>query len=139
MKKALPTILIGVIAITLFDILGSIASRQMNFNYSYLGAISFGIYIITAFIIAKRTNKKTAIISTGLLGFYDATIGWKLSMLLQANTGDRKVDITPTVLIITIILVTLYGAIIGLLGWWLSTKTSLGKRPQSTQRENTNR
>ncbi len=127
MKKALPTIFIGLIAITLFDILGSISSRQMNFSYSYLGPISFTIYVATAFVIAKRAGKKAAIIGSGLLGMYDATVGWKLSIFFQANTGDQKIEITPTILITTIILVTLYGTILGFLGWWLSTKISQAK------------
>lgn len=139
MKRALPIILIGVIAVTIFDTLGSIASKQMNFNYSYLGPISFLIYLTIAFVVAKRTNRITAIISTGLLGLYDAIVGWKLSMLLQANTGERKIEITSAILIITVILVTLYGAIIGFFGWWLSTKMSRAKRLQQTTEENTNR
>ena len=120
-------IFIGLIAVTLFDILGSIASRQMNFSYSYLGIISFIIYVAIAFVIAKRAGKKTAVISTGLLGLYDATVGWKLSLFFQANTGDQKIDITPTILVTTIMLVTLYGAMIGFVGWWLSTKISQPK------------
>ncbi|MXV53351.1 hypothetical protein GS399_20520 [Pedobacter sp. HMF7647] len=127
MKKALPTILIGFIAITLFDVLGSITSRQMNFSYSYLGPISFLIYIATAFVIARRTDKKIAIISTALLGLYDATVGWKLSIFLQANTGYQKIEFTKFVFLATVIFVTLYGAILGFLGWWLSSKISRTK------------
>jgi fructose-specific phosphotransferase system IIC component len=127
MKKALPTLLIGIAAVTLLDSLGAIASRQMNFNYSYLSVISFIIYVAIAFAIARRTDKKTAIISAGLLGLYDATVGWKLSMLLQANTGNMTVEITPTVLITTAIFMALFAALLGLLGWWLSTKFSQTK------------
>lgn len=127
MKKALPTLLIGVVAVTILDSLGAIASRQMGFNYSYLSIISFIIYVAIAFVIAKRTDKKTAIISAGLLGLYDATVGWKLSMLLQANTGSMTVEITPSVLITTAIFMTLFAALLGLLGWWLSTKFSQTK------------
>lgn len=127
MKKALPTLLIGVVAVTLLDSLGAIASRQMAFNYSYLSVISFIIYVAIAFFIARRTDKKTAIIYVGLLGLYDATIGWKLSMLLQENTGNMTVEITSTVLITTAIFMTLFAALLGLLGWWLSTKFSQTK------------
>ncbi len=122
MKRVLPTILISAIAITLFDILGAIASRQLNFSYSYLSPISFAIYFAFAFVMAKRTDKKTTIISTGLLGLFDATIGWKISMLLQANTADLKMEITPTAFIMTLIFMTLFAALLGFVGWWLSTK-----------------
>jgi hypothetical protein len=127
MKKALPTLLIGIVAITLLDCLGAIASRQMRFNYSYLSVITFIIYVAVAYVIAKRTDRKTTIIATGLLGLFDATIGWKLSMLLNANTGSMAVEITPTVLITTATFMTLFAALLGLLGWWLSTKFSQPK------------
>jgi len=127
MRRELKIIFIGLIAVTIFDVLGSIASRQMNFSYSYLGPISFIIYVATAFVIAKRAGKKAAIIGTASVGMYDATVGWKLSIFFHANTGGQKFEITPTILVTTIILVTLYGAIIGFLGWWLSTKISQAK------------
>lgn len=126
-KKALSTNLIALFAITLFDILGAIVSRKMNFNYAYLGPISFMIYFATAFFIAKQAGKKTAIISVGLLGLFDATVGWKLSIIFQANTGNLNPEITPAILVTTIVFVTLYGALIGLAGWWLSTKVSREK------------
>jgi ascorbate-specific PTS system EIIC-type component UlaA len=122
MKKILPILLIGVAAVTLLDSLGAIASRQMSFNYSSLSVISSIIYVAIAFVIAKRTDKKTAIILTGFLGLYDATVGWKLSILLQANTGSMTVAITPIILVTTAVFMTLYAALHGFLGWWLSTK-----------------
>ena len=128
MKKALPTILIGFLLIMILDCLGSITSRQMNFNYGYLLPFSFTIYTAIPFVIAKRVGKKNAIISGGLLGLFDATIGWKLSMLLQTNTGNRILNITPVVLITTIIFVTLTGTLFGLLGSWLAFKFSINKK-----------
>ena len=128
MKKALPTILIGFILIIILDCLGSIASRQMNFNYSYLLPFSFTIYTAIPFFIAKNVDGKTAIISGGLLGLFDSTIGWKLSMLLQANTGNAILVITPVVLITTIIFVTITSTLLGVLGSWLALKLSLNKK-----------
>jgi hypothetical protein len=122
MKKAFPAFFIGLVAITLLDSLGAIASGQMSFNYSYLSLISFLIYFVIAFIIARQTDKKTTIVSTSVLGLYDATVGWKLSMILQANSGGMTVKITPVVLITTVVFMTLFAALLGLLGWGLLTK-----------------
>jgi hypothetical protein len=122
MKKALPTIFIGVLAITVFDILGSIASRQMNFDFSYLSPISFILYVSIAFVVARRTDKKTAVITAGLLGLFEATVGWKLSLLLHPNFGNKRTEFTPAIFAATIVVVTLLAGLLGLLGWWLSTK-----------------
>ena len=123
MKKALSTILIGFLLIVLIDSIGSIVSRKMNFNYGYLFLFSSAIYIAIPFLIRKRVDKKAAIISAALLGLFDATIGWKISILLKANTGSTKLEIiTPAVFIITIIFVTLTSTLFGLFGSWLASK-----------------
>ena len=128
MKKALPTIITGFLLITLLDILGSIASRQMNFNYGYLLPFSFLIYTFIPFIIAKNFDKKTGIISAGLLGLFDATIGWEFSMLLQANTGSSRLNITPAVFIMNILFMILISTLLGLLGSWLALSSSMNRK-----------
>lgn len=124
MKKTLSIFLIGILAVTLLDSIGAIASRQLSFNYSLLSVVSFIIYVGFAFFLARQSDKKTTIILTGLLGLFDATIGWKLSELLGANTGENKIEITTTILITTAIFMTLFASLLGLLGWWLSKKNS---------------
>jgi len=124
MKNKLSIFLVGILAVTLLDSLGAIASRQLNFNYSLLSVVSFIVYVGFAFFLARQTDKKTTIILTGLLGLLDATIGWKLSELLGANTGETKIEITTTILITTAIFMTLFASLLGLLGWWFSKKLS---------------
>lgn len=124
MKKTLSIFLVGILAVTLLDSLGAIASRQLSFNYSLLSIVSFVVYVGFAFFLARQSDKKTTIILTGLLGLFDATIGWKLSELLGANTGENKIEITTTILITTAIFMTLFASLLGLLGWWLSKKIS---------------
>lgn len=124
MKNKLSILLIGILAITLLDSLGAIASKHLNFNYSLLSVVSFIIYVGFAFFLARQTDKRTTIILTGLLGLFDATIGWKLSELLGANTGENKVEITTTILITTAVFMTAFASLLGLLGWWLSKKNS---------------
>ena len=128
MKKLLPELLLGCALITLIDIVGSIASKQVNFNYSNLSPISFIIYTVISFLIAKRSDRKSAIVSGGFLGLFDATVGLKLSMALQANTGDFDMSsITLPVYLGTVIFMILIGSLFGLLGYWLSTKISTNK------------
>jgi len=61
-------------------------------------------------------------ISTGVLGLFDATVGLKLSMQLHANIGNQKVELTPTLFITTAIFMSLFAVLHELLGWWLSTQ-----------------
>src|SRR5690606_27766354 len=109
---------------TLLDSLGAIASRQLNFNYSLLSVVSFFVYVGFAFFLARQADKKTTIILTGFLGLFDTTIGWKLSEMLGANTGESNIEITATIMITTAIFMTLFASLLGLLGWWLSKKFS---------------
>ncbi len=124
MKKPLSIFLVGISAVTLLDSLGAIASRQLNFNYSLLSFVSFIFYVGFAFFLTRQADKKTTIVLTGLLGLFDATIGWKLSELLGANTAENKIEITTTILITTAIFMTIFASLLGLLGWWLSKKIS---------------
>jgi len=124
MKKPLSIFLAGILAVTLLDSLGAMASRQLSFNYSLLSVVSFIVYIGFAFLLTKQADKKTTIILTGLLGLFDSTIGWNLSELLGANTGENNIEITTTILITTAIFMTLFASLLGLLGWWLSKKFS---------------
>lgn len=124
MKKPLSIFLAGILAVTLLDSLGAIASKQLSFNYSLFSIVSFIVYIGFAFLLKRQADKKTTIILTGLLGLFDATIGWKLSELLRANTAENNIEITTTILITTAIFMTLFASLLGLLGWWLSKKFS---------------
>lgn len=124
MKKPLSIFLVGILAVTILDTFGAIASRQLNFNYSLLSVVSFFVYVGFAFFLARQADKKTTIILTGLLGLFDATIGWKLSEMLGANTGESNIEITTTIMITTAIFMTIFASLLGLFGWWLSKKFS---------------
>jgi len=112
MKEALYITLMGLFLIIALDILGSIASRQFGFKYSYLAPLSFAIYIFISFLITKNIDWKTALFVTAFLGTFDATRGWKLSIFFKANT-EIKYEITiPNV--ISMVFVTIIFGIIGL-------------------------
>jgi heme/copper-type cytochrome/quinol oxidase subunit 4 len=121
MKKFLTTLIIGFAVIALFDTVGSISSRLLNFNYGNLSLISIIIYTVIPFLIAKRAGMKSAIIAGGLLGLFDVTVGLRLSMSLKANTGDYDMHaMTTLVYIVLVIFMTLLGSIFGLFGYLIS-------------------
>lgn len=104
------------LSIGLFDVVSSIASTQFNFNYSFLAAISFIIYGTFGFIATKEKSLKTGVLIAAAIGLFDSTAGWKISILLHANTGNIKNDPTTAIWIGTIIFVTGLAALCGLIG-----------------------
>jgi len=117
MKPEYKILLIGILAIILLDGLGSIASKQLGFKYTSLAALSFIIYAVVGFFATKQRDLKTGVLTAAATGLFDATIGWKISMMLGVNAG---VDVTPLLWFITIIFVTGSAAVCGLVGGWLT-------------------
>jgi lipopolysaccharide export LptBFGC system permease protein LptF len=126
MKREYKIVLIGWLTIGLFDALGSIASKQFNFNYTLLVTISFIIYCAFGFWGTKEKTIGTRALIAAAIGFFDSTIGWEISMLFKANTGNLKNDPSIGVWIITIIFVTGLAALCGLAGGGLA---KIMKRP----------
>jgi hypothetical protein len=120
LKKEIKILLTGCLIIALFDTIGAIASRHLTFNYTLLAAVSFLIYAVFGFIATRFNNIKSGALTAAAIGFFDSTIGWKMAMLLKANTGSIKNDPSVPVWIITIILVTAFAAICGFIGGGLS-------------------
>ena len=79
--------LAGILLVTIIDVLGSIASRKLDFNYGYLTPLSLGIYMLVGYQVSKEYGLIYAVISTCIVGVFDATAGWQLSAALKANTG----------------------------------------------------
>src|SRR5687768_12347733 len=116
MKSEHKILLIGIIAVGLLDTLGSIVSRQLDFNYSHLSFISFIIYGTTSFFTTRIKNLKTGGLYGMILGLFDSTIGLKISLLLNANTGDSNYEITTAVWIFVVVFMMATGALVGLIG-----------------------
>ena len=120
MEKEYKILVIGVVIIGLLDAVGSIASRKFDFNYSLLAPVIFIIYATVGFLATHKKNLRTGVLIASAAGFFDSTVGWKISMLLHANTGSVKIDPTVTIWVITIILITGLAAMCGLIGGGLA-------------------
>jgi hypothetical protein len=72
-------------------------------------------------LVAQFHTRKTTIWYTVILGLFDATIGWKISMLIGANTG-MTIEVTPAVFLFVVLCVAFFASLSGLIGWWLSWK-----------------
>lgn len=120
MKKEHKILLGGLIAVVLLDTLGSIASRQLDFNYSLLSFVSFVIYGTTCFLATRTKDLKTGVLYGMILGFFDSTIGLQISLFLDANTGDSSYEMTTVLWIFTVVFMIGFGALCGLIGGGLT-------------------
>jgi hypothetical protein len=114
MNQKYKILLFGMLAVTLLDALGSLASRAFHFNYSILAPVSYVIYGTTAFIAARKHGFGTGVLFAAILGFFDASVGLAISTFLKADTGRLPIAITPAIWIIVALFNTALGALIGL-------------------------
>ena len=82
--------LFGLIAVTILDGLGAIASRRLNFSYGRLALASFFIYGAIGYIGAGMIDTMAGITLTGLVALYDAVVGFRICMALDANWGELQ-------------------------------------------------
>jgi hypothetical protein len=115
MKKQYEILVVGVLAVGLLDTIGSVASRLLDFHYSFLSPVSFLIYGTTSFFAARSKDLKTGALFGAILGLFDSTIGLTISILLGANTGDYS-QLTAILWVVTVIVMTGVGALVGLIG-----------------------
>jgi hypothetical protein len=83
--SSLPYIVGALLSVTLIDTVGAVASRRLNFNYGYLTVLSLSVYTVLGYCIASKAGLNMVFIASLLVGFYDATVGFKLSKTLKAN------------------------------------------------------
>lgn len=83
-------IAMGILVVTLIDVVGSITSRKWNYNYAYLSPLSFMVYTMIGYYVSSMTSLSLALMTGSLVAVYDGTIGWRLALLLNANMGPQK-------------------------------------------------
>jgi len=77
-------------AVTLIDVLGSISSRSLKYEYVKLTPVSFLAYGLIGFFGHNVISLSWVLIIAALTGIYDGTFGWHLSIILKANFGERE-------------------------------------------------
>lgn len=82
--------LFGVIAVTILDGLGAIASRKLDFSYGRLAIFSFLIYGVIGYVGAGMLDTMAGITLAGLVALYDAVIGFRICTALDANWGELQ-------------------------------------------------
>ncbi|WP_132724437.1 hypothetical protein [Tenacibaculum sp. M341] len=96
--ESLIVILIGFVIIAVFDILGSILSRVLGFEYVWLTFGSFIIYGMLSLYLQKYDGLSIALLGSFLIGLFDGSIGLLIADKLKANIREEDkavIKITP--------------------------------------------
>lgn len=110
----------GLAAVTLIDTAGAVLSRVLQFRYTYLSALSFLVYIGIGFWGTKFLNPNSAITTAIVVGVYDATVGFRMSIRLKANIGITQEEVKKVSGIYSIVVMVILAVFFSTIGYALS-------------------
>ncbi len=99
-------IVTGILAITFIDVVGSIASRRLNFDYGWFAILSIIVYSYIGYYMAIKASFEITLVAALIVGIYDAIVGHKISQKLKATvrmTDEEKEVFTPALRLTTMI------------------------------------
>lgn len=111
-------ILTGCLVVAIFDALGSMLSRQLNFNYAWLTVGSVIIYALFSVSVANMSSSTLGVLTGGILGVFDSTVGMLIGQKLQANAGNNQ-NIKLEVTLKMMLGMACFGLIVGLISIYL--------------------
>ena len=83
-------LLIGGIAVLLFDALGSIASRKLDFSFRKLSILSLFLQLSITAYAAYQIDTMAAISIGGLIALIDAVLGYKITLSLDPKLSEEE-------------------------------------------------
>jgi len=99
----------GLAGALFITIIGSILSRRLNFHYSWFSILSIILYASAGIAASESNSSLEPSIFGGIIGLFDGTVCWKLSMILKANTGKKTMD---AINLKTVLAVTIFGGLV---------------------------
>jgi hypothetical protein len=115
------TVVVGALAVLVFDTVGSFASRRFGFAYSRLAPGSFLLYLLVGLATARTGSLGAAAIAGVIVALVEATVGWAISWCIgPGRLADEHA--TTTRIVGTVATVAITGAFFGMAGgvvWWI--------------------
>lgn len=111
--------LLGAAAIVAFDLLASLAAREIGFSYARASIGSYIIYFAIGFFAARASGAsplRAAAIAGAAGGAIDATIGWAVSWIVGPGRLPHGAQLTVSRWLIVAIFVTVLAACLATLG-----------------------
>lgn len=116
MHRTTKIVLLSGLAVLLLDTIGSITSQLLSYPYGCLAPVSFLIYAIAGFLVAKNGSVWISPLAGGIAGLVDATLGWAISDWILGAARLAAGQSAAGALMITVISAVAIGAIAGLIG-----------------------
>ena len=110
----------GVLAVVLFDAVGSLAAKRFGFAYSLLIPGSLLIYGAVAAMVARRRDWVVGLLAATLLAFTDVTLGWAVSWLI--GPGKPEAGLTPMTVLGAAMTAFVFGGLAGGVGAWIGVR-----------------
>ncbi len=110
-------VVFGAVAVIVFDVLASFASRRFGFNYADASVGSFFIYVGIGFLAGRASPLvpiRRAASAAAIAGILDTSVGWALSSVIGA--GQVPVGITFDLWLATAFFGTCLAALVGTIG-----------------------
>lgn len=105
----------GAIAVVVLDVTAAIASRMLDFPYTWAAWGSYLVYGTTGYFVGRQFSVARAAIAGVVLGLVDATLGWAAASALKANYTPIP-ELTPIMWLLIAINVVIGSAIIATIG-----------------------
>ena len=115
-----PIVGAGVVAVLLFDALGSFAAQRFGFSYALLTPGSLLIYGVVAALVARRREWVLGVLAATFLAFCDVTAGWAVSWVI--GPGRPEGGLTPMTVVGAAMTAFVLGGLAGGVGAWIGTR-----------------
>jgi hypothetical protein len=128
MKKRIQFALVVVGAILLFDASASGLSRTLQIDYVKLFWVSFSLYFAAGYFGCRYFDLLTGLGGGFVAGLTDSTVGWLVSSVIGPYTSTPQPQYVVATVLFTVILVSVLGAFVGLIGALVSKIIGRGAR-----------
>jgi hypothetical protein len=121
MKKRILFYLIVAGVIVLFDLVASVISRRLEFDYTKLAWVSWGLYFAAGYFGCRYFDLISGVVAGLVAGLSDSTLGWAVSSAVGAYIPFTQPEYSPLLVLIVIIIISVKSTFLGLLGALLGT------------------
>jgi hypothetical protein len=119
-------IVIGAAAVLVFDLVASLASRSLGFDYARASVGSYILYFGIGFFAARGATSApitNAAVAAAIVGLVDASLGWAISRRIGPGRPAGSPQLTVRLWVTTAIIVIGLAAAVGAAGGFV------GRRP----------